>query len=259
MSEPVILVERSEGIAIVTLNRPHKMNALSLELRRAIADTFTVLEADADVRVVIVTGAGRAFCAGLDLEELGQGTAQIGRGQSWGDAAAAMARFSGPVIGAVNGVAVTGGFELALACDLLIASTQARFADTHGRVGLSPAWGLSQKLPRLIGLARAKEVSLCGNFIDAATAERWGLVNRVVEPDALLPACRALAESMLSMVADFLPHSKKLMDEGYGMNFADAMAFEARTSLAYNNQVTASDVEARRAGVIARGQRQTGR
>ena len=257
MNEPVLLVEKSAGFATVTLNRPYKMNALSVELRRAIADSFSALEADPDIAVVILTGAGRAFCAGLDLEELGRGSAQIGRGESWGDPGAAMSRFSGPIIGAINGVAVTGGFELALACDILIASSAARFADTHGRVGLSPAWGLSQKLPRLIGLARAKEVSLTGNFLDAATAERWGLVNRVVEPEQLLPTSRQMAGEMLSMVPGFLSHYKRLLDTGYGMNFSDALEYEARTSLAYNSAVNASQVEARRGGVRARGKQQT--
>ncbi|HYC56632.1 MAG TPA: enoyl-CoA hydratase-related protein [Candidatus Binatia bacterium] len=105
-----------------------------------------------------------------------------------------------PVIGAINGFAITGGFELALACDVLIASTQARFADTHARVGLVPGWGLSQRLSRAVGIYRAKEISLTGNYVSAEQAEHWGLVNRVVASQDLLPACRALAEDMLSCV-----------------------------------------------------------
>src|SRR5260370_17359052 len=103
-----------------------------------------------------------------------------------------------PVIGAINGVAITGGFEVALACDVLIASTTARFADTHARVGVMPGWGLSQKLPRVIGLYRAKELSLTGNYLSAAQAEAWGLVNRVVPPDELLPPSRAPPPDILS-------------------------------------------------------------
>lgn len=169
-----------------------------------------------------------------------------------------MSRFSRPIIGAINGVAVTGGFELALICDILIAFTQARFADSHARVGLSPAWGLSQRLPRVIGLARAREVSLTGKFVDVLTAERWGLVNRVVEPAQLLPACQRMAVAMLSLVPSFLGHYKRLLGTGFGMNFSDAMAYEARTSLAYNNTVSASEIEARRAGVMQRAKEQTG-
>ena len=258
MNDSVLLVEKADGLATVTLNRPDKMNALSLELRRAIADTFQGLEEDDGVAVVIVTGAGKAFCAGLDLKELGSGEAEVGQpDQAWGDPVRAMADFSGPIIGAVNGVAVTGGFELALACDVLVASTRARFADTHGRIGLAPAWGLSQRLPRLIGLARAKEVSLTGNYVDAQTAERRGLVNRVVEPDELLPICRRMATDMLSMVPSFLPFYKRLLDTGYGMNFDDAMAFEVREAVDHNSSVSATEVEALRESVMRRGKRQT--
>ncbi len=146
MPEPVLLVEKRDGIATLTLNRPDKLNALSRALRQAIADTFTELADDPEVTVVIVTGAGRAFSAGIDLKEAAAaapGSAFTGAGML-----AAIQRFSGPVIGAINGYAVTGGFELALACDLLVASSEARFADTHARVGILPGWGLSQKLPR---------------------------------------------------------------------------------------------------------------
>lgn len=258
MNNSVLLVEKRDGFATVTLNRPEKMNALSLELRRAIADTFRMLEEDGEVSVVIVTGAGKAFCAGLDLKELGSGDAEVGRPDDSGsDPARAIAGFSGPIIGAVNGVAVTGGFELALACDVLVASTRARFADTHGRIGLAPAWGLSQRLPRLIGLARAKEVSLTGNFVDAQTAERWGLINRVVEPDELLPICRRMAADMLSMVPSFLPFYKRLLDTGYGMNFDDAMAYEACEARDHNDKVSATEIEALRASVMRRGKQQT--
>src|SRR5262249_58026507 len=115
-----------------------------------------------------------------------------------GDLIETMTRCDRPIIGAINGVAVTGGFELALACDVLIASTEARFADTHARVGIMPGWGLSQKLSRLIGISRAKQLSLTGNYCSAEQACAWGLVNRVVPPAELLPTCRALAADMLS-------------------------------------------------------------
>ena len=144
-------------------------------------DLAAVADADAAAQL---TGAGKAFCAGLDLRELGsEGVPTLGDAS---DPVRALAAFGKPVIAAVNGAAVTGGFELALACDVLLASTEARFADTHARIGVIPGWGLSQKLSRLIGLPRAKEMAFSGNFIDAETAERWGLVNRVLSPDALL-------------------------------------------------------------------------
>ena len=258
MTESVLLVDKADGLAVVTLNRPQRLNALSLELRHALFDTFVALEADPVMRVVILTGAGRAFSAGLDLEELGNGVAIHGRREPWADTAAAIHNFSGPVIGAINGVAVTGGLELALACDMLIASNQARFADTHGRVGLLAGWGLSQRLSRAIGLARAKELSLTGNFLDAATAERWGLVNRVVEPAALLPTCRELAQAMLGVNAEFLPLYKRVIDTGYGLPLSDAMAFEARESRAWNDGVSAATLAGRRAQIVARGKQQSG-
>ena len=110
-----------------------------------------------------------------------------------------MSRLAAPVIGAINVAAITGGFELALTCDLMIASTRASFADTHARVGVLPGWGLSQRLARIVGPGRAKELSLTGNFLDAGQAAAWGLVNRVVEPDALLPTALKLASDMLSV------------------------------------------------------------
>ena len=256
MTEPVLLVDKVGGLAVLTLNRPQRLNALSLELRRVLFETFATLEADAETRVVILTGAGRAFSAGLDLDELGSGAAIHGRQEVWANTAAAVRSFSGPVIGAINGAAVTGGFEVALACDLLIASSNARFADTHSRVGLLAGWGLSQRLSRVIGLARAKELSLTGNFLNADTAERWGLVNRVVAPDALLDTARELAAAMLSVAPDFLPRYKQLIDVGYHLSLDDAMALEARESRAWNNSVSAATIAARREQIVARGNQQ---
>lgn len=157
-----------------------------ISLVPAIADHVDRCAADSGVRVLVLTGAGRAFCAGLDLREIDSDSFAGANAHS--DPVLALQRFPHPVIGAINGPAVTGGLELALACDVLIAFTQARFADTHARVGVVPGWGLSQKLPRLIGIGRAKEMSFSGNFIGAEQAERWGLVNRVVSPEELLGA-----------------------------------------------------------------------
>jgi enoyl-CoA hydratase len=160
------------------------------------------------------------------------------------------------VIGAINGVAITGGFELALACDVLIASENARFADTHARVGILPGWGLSQKLSRLIGVSRAKELSLTGNFLDAITAERWGVVNRVVAAEELIPTARRLAADMASVEPAASIAYKSLIDGGYGLAFADAMALEHRLSSEANAKVTPEAVEQRRAAVQARGRSQ---
>ncbi|HVP30711.1 MAG TPA: enoyl-CoA hydratase [Myxococcota bacterium] len=261
--EPVLRVEKSEGIATLTLNRPRAMNALSLALRRAIREAFEEIPKDPAIGAVILTGAGdRAFCAGLDLKELG-GEVQSGESAqqalTGGDnLIRAMSQCPLPVIGAVNGVAITGGFELALACDVLVASTGARFADTHARVGILPGWGLSQKLPRLVGIYRAKELSLTGNFLSAEDAERWGLVSRVVAPEALLPTCRRLAKDMLSCEPATMRAYKRLIDQGFAETFGDGLRREIQASLDHVKTVSSAAIAERRKGIQERGRAQQG-
>jgi enoyl-CoA hydratase len=256
----LIIVEINEGVATVTLNRPEAMNALSKALRARLFQIMTALDADDGVRAVVLTGAGtRAFTAGLDLKELGSEAGALGAANAQGaeeNPVKAIEICRKPVIGAINGVAITGGFEVALACDVLIASTNARFADTHARVGIFPGWGLSQKLSRLIGISRAKELSFTGNFLDAATAEAWGLVNRVCEPEALLPAAQKLARDMASIDPAMLKAYKALIDKGYAASFGEGLAIEQRVSTAANSAVQPEDVEARRLAVQARGRSQ---
>ena len=260
MTSSVLLVEKRDMVATVTLNRPEAMNALSAELRLALGQAFRELQADPEVRVAIVTGAGRAFCAGMDLKELSSGdagTTGFDKSAVGQDMSEAIAAFEGPVIAAVNGHAVTAGFELALACDLIVASTSAKFADTHARVGILPGWGLSQHLPRRIGIARAKEVSFTGNTVSAAQAYEWGLVNRVVEPEALLPTCQVLAAQMASCVPHVLKGYKKLIDTGFGMHLPDALRYELAAGIESAKQISAATVAARREGVFARGREQS--
>ena len=256
MSEPLVLSEiHPSGYAVITLNRPAALNALSRALMAQLSDAIDTLQADPAVRVLILTGAGKAFCAGLDLKELGSGQAALGGGENGvtaRDPLAALARFSGPVIGAINGAAVTGGFELALACDVVLASPQARFADTHARIGVAPGWGLSQKLSRAIGIYRAREVSLTGNWVSAEQAAAWGFVNRVVPADSLLDAARALAGDMLSCVPEMLQRYKAVIDDGFALNFGEGLRLEKQRSRDYNAQVGAAAIESRREGVRAR-------
>ena len=256
----LILTEIADGIATVTFNRPEAMNALSKALRHRLYEVMTALDADDGVRAVILTGAGtRAFTAGLDLKELGSQEGALGAANAEGaddNPVKAIESCRKPVIGAINGVAITGGFEVALACDVLIASSNARFADTHARVGVVPGWGLSQKLSRMIGISRAKELSFTGNFLDAATAERWGLVNRVVAPESLLAEARRLAADMASVDPAFLAGYKRLIDEGYAASFGEGLAIEHRQSSAANSAVRPAELEARRAAVQARGRTQ---
>ncbi len=258
MSETNILVEIDAGVAVVTMNRPQAMNALSAGLRRDLAAAMRQLEADAGVRVVILTGAGdRAFTAGLDLKELGQQGLGAANAEGPDDnPVKAIELLTKPCIGAINGVAITGGFEVALACDVLIASERARFADTHARVGIMPGWGLSQKLSRLIGPYRARELSLTGNFLDANTACAWGLVNRVVPAIELLATAKALAADMATIDPAFSAAYKRLINDGYAMTFGEGMALEQTRSVAANSQVSADAVETARAAVQARGRSQ---
>jgi len=201
-----VLVDVADRVATITLNRPEARNAingaLGLGLARAVGDC----EARDDVDVLVLTGADPAFCAGADLKELASGSASpVGRPAADRDDpyrrdGFGQFPFRGPfpprtklLIGAVNGPAITGGFELALNCDFLVASERARFADTHARVGVMPGWGLTVLLVETVGVRRARELSATGNFIDATTALTWGLVNHVVAHEELLPFTRELA------------------------------------------------------------------
>jgi enoyl-CoA hydratase len=257
----MLLVEKpSDGVAVVTLNRPEAMNALSRDLRLALRQAMLELDADESVRVVVLTGAGeRAFTAGLDLKELSTDPLGMGAANAVDPAvnpARAVLACSKPIIGAINGVAITGGFEVALACDVLICSTNARFADTHARVGITPGWGLSQKLSRAIGPYRAKELSLTGNFLSAEQAYEWGLVNRVVAPDELMPTALKLANEMASIEADMLVTYKAMIDDGYDLAMGEGLALEHSRSVAHNAEVTPEMVAARRAAVQNRGRSQ---
>lgn len=258
MTEPLVLTEKKNGICLVTLNRPDALNALSSGLRAALAETLTQLAQDAATAVIILTGAGRAFTVGLDLKELGGEVAAEPVSTSI-DLSAAMAALPQPVIGAVNGYAITGGFELALMCDFLIASTEARFADTHARVGVVPGWGLSQRLPRLIGINRAKELSLTGNYLDARQAESWGLVNRVVAPGELLDVAFKLAGDIVSTEPATRAEILRIMDEGWSDTLAHGLEVEQQASLAHSRTEiqTAEQIAARRAGIQQRGRAQT--
>lgn len=256
----IVLVEKADGVATVTMNRPEAMNALSIELRKTLAGTFAALAADDEVRAIVLTGAGgRAFTAGLDLKELASTPGALGATNPTSaadDPVLAMEACPKPIVGAVNGVAITGGFEVALACDVLIASTAARFADTHARVGILPGWGLSAKLSRAIGLMRAKELSLTGNFLDAKTAYEWGLVNHVVEPDELLRTAQKLAHDMASIDPATSRTYKKLIDDGDKLSAGEARKLETATTRALNAAVTPDSIAQRRGEVQARGRSQ---
>jgi enoyl-CoA hydratase len=186
-------ISHDGAVAVLTLDRPEARNALSAELIIALRSAFADLGSDDTVRAVVLTGADPAFCAGLDLKEVAGSGANLGLVDGVGGA---WAQIGKPVVAAVNGVAVTGGLEIALSCDLRIASERAVFADTHARVGVMPGWGLTVRLPQVVGQARALEMSLAGTRVDAATALSWGLVNHVVPHGELLSTALDIARRM---------------------------------------------------------------
>jgi enoyl-CoA hydratase len=208
--EPVVLAVE-DGVATISLNRPHVRNALDAATLRLLPALVAEADADETADVLILTGVDPAFCAGLDLGQLGSTGDNLRVGgeaaqAAGGDADAAttahqrgpLPATTKPLIGAINGPAVTGGLELALACDFLVASERARFGDTHARVGVHPGWGLTVLLPEAVGMRRAREMSATGRLIDAPTALAWGLVNHVVPHDELLSYCRMLADEIRS-------------------------------------------------------------
>ena len=185
-----IEVTRAEAIATVTINRPHRKNAVTGDMWAQLAETFRSLSADADIRCVVITGAGGEFCSGADLaarEGSGRPVHQLAAMRAVGDAALALHRMPQPTIAKVRGVAVGAGCNMALGCDLVVASENARFSEIFAKRGLSVDFGGTWLLPRRVGLHRAKELALFGDIISAADASEMGLVNRVL-PDSELDA-----------------------------------------------------------------------
>ena len=253
-----LLVQREDGYAVLTLNRPEARNALSPQLLLDLCAAFRTLQNERDIHAVILTGAGTAFCAGLDLKAMAEDESGLGvyAIHAQHDITAAMTAFDRPIIIGVNGVAATGGFELALMGDILLASSEARFADTHCRVGLAPGWGLSQKLARIIGPSRAREAHFTGNFIYAQQAEAWGLVSRVVAPEDLLEACRKIAMDIVSCVPETVRVYKQMVNEGLQTNLAAGLAMERSVMTHVNQRVSGDAIATRRSGVQQRGKNQ---
>ncbi len=250
MYEQLLVERHADGFATITFNRPAKLNTLSIALRRELGQAVDELEADPAIHVLILTGSGRAFTAGLDLDEWSTAPAA---GAWEHDAVAALQRFGGPVIGAINGLAITGGVEIALACDLLVAARDARFADTHVKVGLLPGWGGSVRLQQRIGPHRAKELALTGRFFSADEALAWGFVNRVVEPERLRAEAEALARQMLAHPPDGLRAYKQLLNDEAALPLAEAFRLERERARAANVGVTREEIDARLARLRRQG------
>ncbi len=223
--EPKVLFEQKEQVAILTLNRPEKRNAISQDLLIDFYNHLETVNNDPSIRVAIVTGAGDAFCSGLDLGRLATDNLMDPR-EDGTDLLELVQKCKKPLIGAVNGHAITGGFELALNMDFLIASTKAVFKDTHALLGIHPGWGMSQLLQRAVGVQMARQMSYTGQSINAETALRLGLVNEIIEPEALMPRVIEIAGEICKANAEFLPVYRKLINDGCGISQSDAMALE---------------------------------
>jgi enoyl-CoA hydratase len=225
-----LLFELSDGIARITINRPDKLNALNATVIAELGDAVTRVETDAAVRAVILTGAGpKAFVAGADISELAEQTPLVGKARSTQGQLVfrRLERCGKPVIAAVNGFALGGGCELAMACHIRLASENAKFGQPEVKLGIAPGYGGTARLPRLVGRGRALELLLTGTMIDAAEACRIGLVNRVVPADRLLGEAEALARAILENGPLAIRACLEIVDAGLDTSLDQALLVEA--------------------------------
>jgi enoyl-CoA hydratase len=247
MSTEGLRTQIENRVLVVTLDRPERKNALTVAMRLELEAICAAIDADAAVDVLLLTATDPVFSAGVDIKEVGQ----LGTSMRATDPGRALRAVGKPVIAAVNGACVSGALEIALSCDFILASERARFADTHARLGALPRWGLSALLPRAVGIAKAKEMTITGNFVLADEALRVGLVNRVVAHADLLEAALALAADVVSSDPRALRASLDLYDRGAFLSTQEALALEQKISLAW--QVDTDDFASRRGVVASRG------
>jgi enoyl-CoA hydratase len=255
----LVVVEVEDRVATVTLNRPEARNAISSELHGQLDAAITELDARDDVGCIVLTGADPAFCAGMDLKSLATELRSVQQERQRKPARfdGMLPPHQGPIIGAINGPTVTGGLELAMCCDFLIASERARFADTHARVGVMPGGGMTIRLPQLIGIDRARRMSFTGDYIDAETARDWGLVVEVVPHEALLPRARELAATIASIPNEYIRELRRGYDEINALLGAEALAEENRWSRGWmEERFDQSRLAGEREKIVARGREQ---
>tara|TARA_B100001123_G_C15341440_1_gene1035132 strand:- start:5122 stop:5907 length:786 start_codon:yes stop_codon:yes gene_type:complete len=241
MSETV-LFETEGAVGIITLNRPDALNAMSGELLDALVARGEEAAANENIRCLLVTGAGRAFCSGGDLKGIGSGDALDPLASSsqlrrFEEISKLLAEMPKPTVAAVRGAAAGAGFSLALAADIRLAGTSARFVTAFGRVGLTGDFGGSWQLERIVGVAKAKELYLLGSQIDAATALRLGIVNRIVPDNALLDEAMALAQKLAAGPTNAYARMKRNFAYGATHSFSETLTFEA------GNMIAASQTE----------------
>jgi enoyl-CoA hydratase len=217
------------GILTITLNRPDKLNALNSDILQALAEIFTSARTNEKVKAVLLTGKGKAFCAGADINRLAQCDAQSGYefacfGQ---EVFRNLETLGKPSLAAINGYAFGGGCELAMSATLRVAATNAQFGQPEVKLGVIPGYGGTQRLARLVGKGRALDLCLTGRFIDAETALYWGLVTQVVEPEALITESTKILEGILSMAPLAVAGVMEVIDHGYDLSLTDALHLEA--------------------------------
>lgn len=224
-----VLVDDADGIRTITLNRPASKNALTMAMRMRLCDLLSEAEQNPETRVVVIDAADPVFSAGVDFKEIASAPAA----KPWNafdaqfaiNPGKALRAMTTPVIAAVNGACVSGGLEIALSASFVVASDKARFADTHARLGVVATWGLTALLPRAVGLRKAREMSITGNFVGADEALRLGLVNHVVPHDELAAFARSLASDVAATGA--VTEVLRLYGRGDGLSLADALTLEA--------------------------------
>ena len=234
-SDDLVDVKVTDRIATVTLQRPEALNALTVELLRRLGDVLEQVAADPSAEVVVLTGAGRAFSAGVDLKALGGVPLVDGAVGDLLDAPARRAisiitQMPKVVIAKVNGACFTGALELALACDLMVVASEAKFGDTHAKWGLRPTWGMSQRLPRAVGATRARLLSYTARTFSGAEAAEWGMAVLAVPGDQLDEAVASLAGEVAACSAGSLAAYKDLYREGGDTGLSAGLAYEAATS-----------------------------
>lgn len=219
----------SQGILLLTLNRPDKLNALSTEVLTTLAELLMAAKTNPKVKAIMITGNGKAFCAGADINRLAECTAQTGYEFScYGQEVFRLLETIGkPSLAAVNGFAFGGGCELAISATFRIASTKAQFGQPEVKLGVIPGYGGTQRLARLIGKGRALDLCLTARFINAETALQWGLVSEVVEPEALLVHGKTMLQGILSMAPLAVAGVMEAIDHGYDLSLTDALHLEA--------------------------------
>ncbi len=233
--EKTVLFEKENGVALITLNRPERRNALNQDLLKNLYECIETVASDIDIRAAVLTGAGTAFCSGLDLKAIATDNLIDPRGDGRG-LSDVLGACDKPIIGAINGPAMTGGFELALNCDFLVASEQASFADTHVKMGIHPGWGMSQLLQEAVGQRMAKQMSYTCQFISAQEALRAGLVNEVVAPGRLVPRAKELAGHIAALNPDMLQTMRRLIEYRDGASLDEALAHEGREFMKFFNK-----------------------